>query len=196
MNTNGPEFKAAVARLYARLQAGIQDEALSDPDDQEKQSRFRRTVIVVSEKTILADQKRGFSVWDLYHEGLQMISVDLKEGYQVPVVSVEAFDHQGREWVLGKLEQLFNDEHPWRAMLKENKELVALFAFGYGSIKGAPPPGSTEVEYGLLPTAFAQLVDFTTEDGKMLALEDWTLQRDGVFIEPESLKRFGRPEPD
>ena len=195
MKQDSPEFKVAVVEVYNRVKKNIQDEIMGDPDS-DKNSRFRKALILLNDEILTNPSKNNFPLRDVYEEVLEMISVDLKRGYGVPVISLEIFDHQARDWLLLKLEQFSTGEHSWCSRLKENPENIAVLAFCYGSIKGTPTeasdkdPASTEV--ALLPTILCQLINYDDEEGKILEIDTWDLLRNGVLIQPDILKQFGR----
>ncbi len=204
MNNQSPEFKVAVAEIYAKLKEFIQDEYLGAPDV-EFRSHTRRAVVVLGESTIEVILAKGFPVWDLYSEVLDMICVDLKKGYATSPMSLEIFDHQAREWILTKIEQIFNHEHPWRHVLANNDNVLACISLGFGSLPASGPnpndPATTVIvaeEGALLPTALMQLVRYTddSEEGELLNSENWSLQTHGVLINPDILKGFGRSNPE
>lgn len=189
------EFKIAVARSYTAMYKNIQDEVLTTRDVEQK-SRFRKTLIVLDENILSKDYNKGFSLRDIYEEVIEMISVDLKSGYNFPVISMEVFDHQARDWFLMKLEAYSTVGHPWRNKLKENNKNVIACVIGFGNIQGSSLEDTPADELALLPITYCQLINFETEEGVILEAESWNIQKDGVLIQPEFLKQFGRYSPD
>lgn len=196
MKPNTPEFKAAVARLYNNMRTNILDETRQHSTGNAA-SRYRHAVLALNEEILTDEQTSGIPTCDFYEEVLQMVAVDVKKGYSTPVTSMEVFDHQSRDWTVMKIEQLATGEHPWRAKLKENKDLLVIISFGFGSIDATRDDvGGTEELSALLPHAFMQLVEYEGEEGTVVDSESWNLKRDGIIVRPDVLKQFGRQEPD
>jgi hypothetical protein len=196
MNRNDPKFKEAVEHAHCAMKRIIQDNIYSDPGF-DRSSRFRLAVTAVSGESISLFRWKDLVV-EFHSDAFQLIMADLKAGYEISdIESMEEFDHQARDWVAQKADQLFNENHSWCAKLKENPGYTALLFFGFGSILGTRPDGG--VCTTLLPTAYCQLIDYTGGDdieGKIIDMESWQLKRDGIFINSDMLKQFGRNNPE
>lgn len=191
MRQESEEFKQAVQRLYDRSCPLISEESLPNPKTGGV-VRFRHAYVAIDEAVINEQKEMGLPLHEFYEEAFKMLERAVKAGFGKNTVSVASFDDQNREWALTCIEELFNGLHRWRAKLKENPEMVVIVGVGYGGIESQLPDGSPGNELGMFPVAIAQLVDYTGEEGEVIDTVKWSLDKNGVWIDPEKFKQFGR----
>lgn len=196
MDNRDPRFEIAVAMFCEPLRKLITDVVMTNPEH-DTSTRIRRTNFLIDKDCAV---KYGIEptlpLTEIIDEALQRVSVDLKEGFGMNVESVEMFDHQGRDWFADKVEQMCTTDHPWMKIVREKEEHLIVVSFGYGTVRARNPDGSiSQNTVGVLPMGLAQLVDYNHGDeGVVVDVDSWDLQTNGVFVDPNVLKSFGRPE--
>lgn len=188
INHNTPEFKTVVAKIYNEMKGFIEDEVL-ETEVAGVSSRYRRALIILSGSFINQTSDCKYPIVDLYREAIEMVMVDLRNGYTPPAVSLEIFDHQAIDWALARVEEFHNKEHMWSKLIDDNPAYIACLSIGFGSI-----PSESRKECALLPVALQQVLKNIegTEDTEVIEYDCWDLQKDGVLVNTDVLKSFGR----
>ena len=183
-----PEFKSVVAKIYNELRNFIEDEVIQ-PETGGPSSRYRRSLVILNGHFINEASSCQYPIVDLYREALETVMIDLRGEYTQPAVSLEIFDHQAIDWALTKIEEFHNKTHTWSKLIDDNPEYIACLSIGYGSI-----PSKSGKESALLPVALQQILKQIagTEETEVLLYDSWDLHKDGVFVDIDVLKNFGR----
>lgn len=187
-NQNTTAFKSVVFKLFQELKTMISEEVLSSPES-DLESRCRKTVIVFNDRFIKEINRNQYPVVDLYREAIELVLIELSEGYGPDVVNLEVFNHQAVDWVLMRIEELHKGTHAWSDIIKINPNYVACVSIGFGSI-----PSESRKEIALLPMALQQVIKLTDDEeaeNELILYNSWDLSKDGVLVDTDVLKRFG-----
>lgn len=187
MNHYTPAHEAKFELLCRLSRNSIDDSVLGEG---ERQGRFRQFFVILNADILHQDDLPADKV-EFYESLFQLVAGDLRIGFDLPARSLEVFDHQARYWLATQVERFYQGEHHWCQQLKDNPEWVAALSFGYGAV-----PAVGGKEYGLLPFCQVQLTRYEGEEGIVVAVEQWTLEKNGLNPDPTLLTQFGRPDPE
>lgn len=193
MNKQSAEFKIEVADIFKRSKNYITDEIMQLPDGTGK-SRFRRTVIGLSQGIINHTNSLVLPVYDVYSEVLEMLIHELRTGFGAPLVSIEQIDHQVVDWALIAIESIHSGKHPWCQKLQQSSDIIIAICISYGSLNHTDNPEPTK-EVAILPGVFMQLIQgFEDEEreNEILDVISWDISRDAIQLNKNDIDRLGR----
>lgn len=142
--------------------------------------RARGVVFAFNRDRIAEIKSTGVDVWNLFEEVIKACVKDLALGYNKPYALIDEYNDQAREWLLVKIDEMFNGVSPWSTRLNESNFNFALFSVAFGDI-----PSSGGKKIGLLPTNYTQLVNFAEgvpDEEKILDSSKWNVFENGVSI--------------